>query len=127
MIKLLINIKVWNHKTGQLIRTLNGHDDYVTSLAILPGNRLASGSRKNELFIWNLTDGTLLFRLASNIGPKLNIVCLPSGNLAAGSYSNEIEIWNPINGTLVATLEYNTNTTLKRSFPWVLWGLKIIS
>lgn len=46
-------IKLWNLKTGDLLRTLTGHEGYVRSVAISPdGQTLASGSRDKTIKLW---------------------------------------------------------------------------
>ena len=53
------------------MRTLTGHTDWVYSLAVLPSNRLASGSGTDdvgEIKIWNMNDGTLIRTLLGHDG-----------------------------------------------------------
>ena len=47
-------IKVWNFETGVLIKTLEGHADEVTALALLEDGRLISCSKSEEksVIIW---------------------------------------------------------------------------
>nr|NCQ93149.1 WD40 repeat domain-containing protein [Microcystis aeruginosa LG13-13]NCR06272.1 WD40 repeat domain-containing protein [Microcystis aeruginosa LG13-03]NCR64527.1 WD40 repeat domain-containing protein [Microcystis aeruginosa LG11-05] len=48
-------IKLWNVETGQEIRTLQGHDSYVTSVNFSPdGKTLVSGRWDKTIKIWNL-------------------------------------------------------------------------
>ena len=46
-------IKIWNTTTGDIIRTLTGHSDWVRTLAVLPDGTLASGSTDTTIKIWN--------------------------------------------------------------------------
>ncbi len=49
-------IKLWNVKTGALVKCLEGHTGAVSSLAFArSGNLLVSGSRDETLRIWDLT------------------------------------------------------------------------
>lgn len=53
------------------MRTLTGHSDWVYSLAVLPSNRLASGSGTDdlgEIKIWNMNDGSLIRTLFGHNG-----------------------------------------------------------
>ncbi|WP_333026526.1 MULTISPECIES: WD40 domain-containing protein [unclassified Microcoleus] len=87
-------IKLWNLKTGQVIRTLTGHSDYVKSVAISPdGQILASGSGDNTIKLWNLKNGHTLFTLTGH--SAINSVCFsPDGNtLVSGSNDGSIKIW----------------------------------
>ena len=48
-------IKLWNVETGQEIRTLKGHDNYVRSVNFSPdGKTLVSGSADRTIKLWNL-------------------------------------------------------------------------
>ena len=46
-------IKIWNTKTGTVIKTITGHADWVDALALLPDNKLASGSGDASIIIWD--------------------------------------------------------------------------
>jgi F-box/WD-40 domain protein 7 len=45
-------IKVWNTDTWTCERTLEGHDDEVSSL-VVHGDKLISGSYDNTIKVWN--------------------------------------------------------------------------
>ncbi len=45
-------IKLWNIKTGKLIKTLEGHTDCVNSLALLANGQMISASADKSLIIW---------------------------------------------------------------------------
>ncbi|HEX8723679.1 MAG TPA: WD40 repeat domain-containing protein, partial [Pyrinomonadaceae bacterium] len=54
-------VRLWDVRTGELLHTLAGHDDWVTSVAFAPdGLRLASGSRDRKLIIWDARTGQKL-------------------------------------------------------------------
>jgi WD40 repeat protein len=46
-------IKIWNTKTGQLIKTLEGHKDTVYCLLLLPNGQITSGSYDTTIKICN--------------------------------------------------------------------------
>ena len=51
-------IKIWNLETGQEIRTLNGHKNYVRSVAVTADQKfVVSGSSDKTVKIWNLETG----------------------------------------------------------------------
>ncbi|MBS2000238.1 MAG: caspase family protein [Cyanobacteria bacterium SZAS LIN-5] len=51
-------IRIWETKTGRLIRTLSGHRDPVISIAFNDdGSQLVSGGMDDLVITWNLTDG----------------------------------------------------------------------
>lgn len=50
--------KLWEHETGQVIRSLEGHTDYVLSVAISPDGRFAlTGSEDNTAKLWDVATG----------------------------------------------------------------------
>jgi WD40 repeat protein len=51
-------LRVWDLETGQTIKTLHGHSDWVNAVAVTPdGRRLVSGSWDRTLRVWDLKDG----------------------------------------------------------------------
>jgi WD40 repeat protein len=49
-------VKVWDSRTGALVRTFRGHEGLVTSVAFTAdGRRLVSGSRDRTVKVWDLT------------------------------------------------------------------------
>ena len=50
--------KLWDFKTGKLIRTFSGHNGAITYVKITPdGKRLITSSRDGSVKIWNLETG----------------------------------------------------------------------
>jgi WD40 repeat protein len=47
-------IKIWDTTSGKELKTLNGHTNWIRSLAVLPDNTLASGSYDQTIKIWAL-------------------------------------------------------------------------
>ena len=54
-------MKLWEAASGKLLRTLEGHENYVYSVAFDPAGRtLASGSVDNTVKLWEVASGKLL-------------------------------------------------------------------
>lgn len=99
-------IKLWNLKTGKLIRTLIGHSGYVNSVAISPdGQTIASGSVDRTIKLWSLKTGDLIRTLTGHSSFILSIAISPDGQtLASGSNDYTIKLWNLKTGELIRTL-----------------------
>jgi WD40 repeat protein len=54
-------LKVWDLETGRILRTLEGHSDFVLDVAVTPnGRRAVSGSEDKTLRVWDLETGLAL-------------------------------------------------------------------
>jgi WD40 repeat protein len=74
-------IKIWEIGTGKLLLTLNGHEDWVSSVTISPdGKTLVSGSWDNTIKIWDVD---------VNLSYLTSISCNKIGNYLL--YSNEVK------------------------------------
>ncbi|MBD2362737.1 trypsin-like peptidase domain-containing protein [Anabaena minutissima FACHB-250] len=99
-------IKIWNIATGQVVRTLNDHSDYVASVAFSPdGRTLVSGSGDNTIKIWNLATGQVIRTLnGHSIGVSSVAISPDSKTLVSSSEDTTIKIWNMATGKLIRTL-----------------------
>ena len=81
---------------GSLIRTLNGHNQPVTSLTITPDGRFViSGSRDNTLQVWDLEAGKEELTLMGHSGAVLSITTTIDGQwVISGSVDQTIKVWN---------------------------------
>jgi WD40 repeat protein len=58
-------LRVWDLESGQTLRTLQGHTNWVTAVALTPdGRHIVSGSRDYTLRVWDLKDGKELVTFA---------------------------------------------------------------
>ena len=57
------HIIVWDLETGQVMPTLKGHTDFVTTIAWSQNGRLASGSADGSIKIWNQGNWSLIQNL----------------------------------------------------------------
>lgn len=100
-------VKIWNLKTGKLLRT-SKHTGAVESLDISPdGQTLAVANRDGTIELWALATGKLLYTLAKY--PSSSgwfVVFSPDGQTIAGStYNGSIKLWNPSTGKLLQTFD----------------------
>ena len=87
-------IKLWNVRTGQLIKTLVGHSRTVHSVTFHPsGDVLASGSTDSVIKLWNVRTGQLIKTLEGS-GNCHSLSFSPSGDvIVAGGANSSIEIY----------------------------------
>jgi WD40 repeat protein len=99
-------IKLWNLRTGQLLRTLTGHSEGIRSVAISPdGKLLASGSDDKTIKLWNLDTGKLLRTLTGHSDIVQSVTISPDGKLlASGSNDKTVKLWNLQTGQEIRTL-----------------------
>ncbi|MBV6341240.1 WD40 repeat domain-containing protein [Candidatus Magnetobacterium casense] len=85
-------IKIWNIPSGDLLRTLKGHE--MCSISFSPdGKFLASGSCDSTIKIWEMPSGDLLSTLEGRSTHSVSFS--PDGKLlAAGSNDKTIKIWD---------------------------------
>ena len=76
-------VKIWN-TDGECLKTLEGHSDYVFSVAILGPDRIVSGSWDNTVKIWN-TDGECLKTLEGHSDGVFSIAILGPDRIVSGS------------------------------------------
>ena len=107
-------IKVWNLKTGDLLRTLTGHKSSVYCVAIsADGQTLASGSVDGTIKVWNLKTGDLLHTLTGHESPVWSVAISADGQtLASGSDDGTIKVWNLKTGDLLRTLAGHEDAVL---------------
>ena len=95
------NVKLWDVKTGLVMRTLSGHKDFVYSVNFSPdGKTLASGGRDHTIKLWSLTrpDDPVTIPAPTEIQ---TVQFFPDGTrLAAAGGDGVIRIWNTQSGAV---------------------------
>ena len=77
-------LKLWSVSDGQLMATLEGHSDAVTSVAFSPdGKHLASAGADGSAKIWQVSGGEVETELESHDAPVSAIRFSHNGNLLA--------------------------------------------
>ena len=101
-------ISLFQTKTGEWIKTLDGHARKVNDVAISPdGATLVSVSVAGyDIRVWDLATGALLKRLSQEVGPTTCVSFTPDGSLfVTGSIGQDrtIKFWDANSWELVAT------------------------
>ena len=104
---------MWNAYNGTQMQTLTGHTDFITYLAVLRDETLASASWDTTIRIWNVSSSSastsLLRTLTGHTDRVYSLAELKDGSLASGSWDTSIRIWNQQNGSLIKVLEGHTD------------------
>ncbi|MEV5358052.1 NB-ARC domain-containing protein [Streptomyces sp. NPDC052693] len=97
--------------SSSLHRTLTGHTDWVTSVAISPdGTWLATTSHDTTTRIWDRATGTCTATLTGHTNRVYSVAISPDGTwLATTSHDRTVRIWDRATGTCTATLTGHTN------------------
>lgn len=91
-------VNLWDAGTGELIRSIRGHDGKVSCVAFHPqGDLLASCSRDKTVKLWSITTGRELETLRGHSDEAMAIAFSPRGEIivsGAGGYDKTIKIWH---------------------------------
>lgn len=98
-------INVWDLRTGELIRTLQGHSDWVTTIAFNhDSTRLISGSRDNSVRIFNMQSGELLTVITTHQDVVNAVSVTPNGQFIASGGRDGLIYIHDMNAQQIAEL-----------------------
>lgn len=98
------NILVWDSKTGQLVRTLTGHEDNVRALASLSSGEIVSLSIDNSIRIWDKENNSCK-KIINLPGGASYIRVTPTDEIITFTFFNLLRIWNKDTGECVNIIE----------------------
>jgi WD40 repeat protein len=102
-----IRIKILDLESGAVIRTWEGHSDFIKSVSITPdGKCVVSGSEDKTVRIWNLEGGELLHTLEGHSDTVNKVAITPDGErVVSGSDDRTVKVWNLKGGKELCTLK----------------------
>jgi WD40 repeat protein len=113
------SIRLWDARSGRLVRTFNGHASSVRTLAFSrDGKLLVSGGTDNSVRLWRLADGVLLQTATASSGgghsgDVLALAASPVEDVvASGSADKSIKIWSLPGLRLLRTLTASSPTAV---------------
>jgi len=126
-------IRLWDVTTTNLLQTLVGHEQPISSTVWSPdGRRLATASRDDIIKVWEVDQGRELLHLTTapsgewGAGSQYMVSWSPDGDrLAAGSSSGAIVIWNANTGEEV--LRFDAHSSNMRTLSWSPDGRRLAS
>jgi len=91
----------------KLLRTLEGHNDWVRSVSFDPSGRtLASGGSDNRVILWDWAGGKQVRTLEGHQRSVFSVSFDPSGQmLASGDNDNRVILWDWASGKQIWTLQ----------------------
>jgi hypothetical protein len=115
-------VKLWDVQTGELKRTLAGHDSTVGAVAFAPdGQTLVSGGWDDTVRLWDVDSGRLKTTIKTS-NSVFAVAVSPDGKLlASGGRSNEhpennLELWEMPTGKPRGLLKGHTNAVFSLAF-----------
>jgi WD40 repeat protein len=102
---------IWDAASGQPLRTLIGHTDWVRAIAYAPDSRtLATASDDTTGIIWDVATGDQLTPLEGHTSWVNGIAYAPDGEtLATASNDSTAIIWDTATGTQLTRLQGHTD------------------
>jgi WD40 repeat protein len=111
-------VRLWDVTTGKWLQTLEGHTDWVTSVAFsTDGTRLASASYDKTIRLWDVTTGKWLQTLEGHTDWVTSVAFSTNGTRLASASSDEtVRLWDAVTGALLTILEGHTNGVTSVAF-----------
>ncbi len=99
-------INLWNACTGECLKTLQGHTNYIRSVAFSPDSQIlaSSGGLDQTIKLWDVRTGNCL-NLQGHTAWILSVAFSPQGEvLVSGSHDGTVKLWDTKTGECLKTL-----------------------
>jgi eukaryotic-like serine/threonine-protein kinase len=111
---------------AKLIRTFQGNNDAIRSVAFSPAGKLIAAATQRTVWVWWADTGNLLHKLREHEDHILSLAFSPDGSLiASAGWDRTVRIWRLNDGRLLGTLEAHNDAI--HSIAWHLDGEMLAS
>ena len=113
------SLKLWDSKTGKVIKTFNGHTNWIRSVAFSPdGREILSGSggvfgtdgkpvvgNDNTIRLWNVQTGREIRSYENNKEPILSVAFSSDGKeVLSGGDDDNVKLWDRNSGKQIHSM-----------------------
>ena len=100
-------LELWELRTGECLRTFEGHEDWVRSVSLSADDRYClSGSRDKTLRLWEVSTGKCLRTFEGHTDPVTSVCLSQDGGYAlSGSRDKTLKLWEVGSGRCLRTFE----------------------
>ncbi len=111
-------VKVWDVKSGQLLKTLEGHKDWVFAVTVTPdGKTLVSGSRDFTARVWDLGTGMYQREYKGHREAVHAVLITADGKkVVTGSEDGTVQVWDINSGTTLNNFKVPGGYVLSLAF-----------
>jgi WD40 repeat protein len=90
------DIIIWDAQTGEQLSILEGHTNWIQSIAFAPdGKSLASGSVDKKIILWDMNSYTQIRVITDHLQEITSVAFSPNGQLLASASSDiTVRLWN---------------------------------
>ena len=90
------SLRLWNAKTGSLVRTFTGHKHWVTCASVSPDEAtLVSGAWNGQVLSWNIESANREQEFSGGSGVVWSVSVSPNGQqVASASDDGFVRVWN---------------------------------
>jgi eukaryotic-like serine/threonine-protein kinase len=100
-------VRLWNAETGQLLRTLQGHNGDVNYVAFSPdGSKLATGGDDGTVRLWSLSGSPNPITLGKHDDWVHCVLFTADGRwVISGGRDGRVKLWDPAHGQMLASVD----------------------
>lgn len=107
-------LEIWDIQTGKCVKSIKAHNKAIKALAVLPDNRVISGSSDGTIKIWDMPTAQCVQMLEGHTSGVSALLLLPNGQLVSGGLDGKLKVWEISSGRCLSTLNQVSSFTSKK-------------